>query len=160
MLIFHWLYKQKRSQPQASMGRARSVWVLEETAGASFSRAVWEKLQALGGRPLALGPQGPRLGADFLKRARGPILGPRGGQKWIPREISCRSHLFSYLFDVFLKIFFFHILFFSKSGLSQNPGRKKKRVFNILTSKKYGVNDPSDISHFCLSSKLHFFNFF
>ena len=43
--------------------------------------------------PGAQGPWGP--GADFLKLAPGPILGPRGGQKWIPREISCRSHLFS-----------------------------------------------------------------
>ena len=33
-------------------------------------------------------------------------------------------------------------------------------VFDILTSKKYGVDDPSGISHFCLSSKWHFFVIF
>ena len=38
-------------------------------------------------------PRSPKV--DFLKLALGPILGPRGGQKWIPREISLRSHFFS-----------------------------------------------------------------
>ena len=49
---------------------------------------------------------------------------------------------------------FFKIRGFSKSGL------EKKRFFDILTSKKYGVNDPSGISHICLSSKWHFFRYF
>ena len=62
--------------------------------------------------------------------------------------------LFSYFFDVFLKIVFVQILVFWKSG------SEKKRVFDILTSKKYGVDDPSGISHFCLSSKWHFFIIF
>lgn len=30
---------------------------------------------------------------DFKKFAWGPMLGPPGGQKWIPREMSCRSQL-------------------------------------------------------------------
>jgi len=34
-----------------------------------------------------------------IKLASELILGPRGDQKWIPREISCRSHLFSQFFD-------------------------------------------------------------
>ena len=36
-------------------------------------------------------------------------------------------------------------------------GSEKKWFFDVLTSRKYGVNDPSGISHFCLSSKWHFF---
>ena len=99
-------------------------------------------------------PRGP--GADFFKLAPGPILGPRGGQKWIPREISCRSHFFP---KFFLR-FFLKIVFFSNPGFFKIRIGKKNRFFEMLTSKKYGVNDPSGISHFCLSSKWHFPLFF
>ena len=95
------------------------------------------------------------MGADFVKLAPGFILGPRGGQKWIPlMQVSLIFIIFRCFFD-----FFFQILVFSKSGLFQNPGRKKM-VFDILLSRKYGVNDPSGISHFCLNSKWHFFDIF
>ena len=65
----------------------------------------------------------------------------------------------SLIFALFSK--FFRKSFFSNPGLFKiwafsKSGSEKKRVFDILTSKKYGVNDPSGISHFCLSSKWHF----
>ena len=61
----------------ASIRRVDYHWALFKRASGRCRRP------ATAGRPV------------FLKLARGPILGPRGGQKWIPREISCRSHLFS-----------------------------------------------------------------
>ena len=36
----------------------------------------------------------------------------------------------------------------------------KNWFFDFLTSRKYGVNDPSGISHFCLSSKWYVFGIF
>ena len=54
---------------------------------------------------------------------------------------------------------FSKIWFFQNPGFFQKSSSEKIRFSIFLTSKKYGVNDPSGISHFCLSSKLHFFVF-
>ena len=57
-------------------------------------------------------------------------------------------------FSTFRTISYYFTLFRTISHYSALFRVGKICFFYILTSKKYGVNDPSGISHFCLSSKF------
>ena len=82
--------------------------------------------------------------ADFFKIAPGPILGPWGGQNRIPREKIFRFHLFTLLFDRFLKnqkfrkIDFSHIDYFCNfyryfdAWEHQNRTRHEKNTSGVL----------------------------
>ena len=114
-------------------------------------------------------------GGSFLRLAPLPILGPQGDRKWIPREISCRSHLFSKIFDGFLKMvifrsaiksrfaYFFSFKRFSTNRQKVNLMAKTSGVKNLYrnfvshSDRSYGM--PIGAKTVNIFAKFRFFAF-